>query len=59
MDVRYETSGETRRHHWNKEPRLKKAAVSEEGEDNQQQHQRMEQETGGTSVNKGNTPQDL
>jgi hypothetical protein len=49
-DVREETSGETGRHQWTKEPRLKKAATSEEGEDNRQRHQRTEQETGATSV---------
>jgi hypothetical protein len=40
MDVREETSGETRRHQWNKEPRLKTATTSEEREDNGQRHQR-------------------
>jgi hypothetical protein len=32
-DVRDEISGETGRHQWNKEPRLKGATQSEEGED--------------------------
>jgi hypothetical protein len=49
MDVRQEMSGETGRHHWNKEPRFKTAALSEEGEDNQQWHQRTKQETGAMS----------
>jgi hypothetical protein len=58
MDVQEET-GETRRQYWNKEPRLKKTAMSEEGEDNQQWHQRMEQETGATSMKQDSTLQDL
>jgi hypothetical protein len=49
MDVREETLDETGRHPWSKEPRLKRAAVSEEGEDNRRQHQRTKQETGATS----------
>lgn len=48
-------SGETGRHHWNKEPKLKTAAASEEGEGNRQRHQRMEQETEATSGKQGNT----
>jgi hypothetical protein len=36
--VQEETSGETRRHHWNKGLRLKEATTSEEGEDIQQDH---------------------
>jgi hypothetical protein len=49
MDVREQTSGETGRHHWNKELRLKTAATSEEGDDKRQRHQRTKQETGATS----------
>jgi hypothetical protein len=49
MDVQKETSGETGRHQWHKEPRRKTAAKSEEGEDNRQRHQRMKQEMVATS----------
>jgi hypothetical protein len=35
MNIRKETLGKTRRHPWNKKPRLKTAAMSEEGKDNQ------------------------
>jgi hypothetical protein len=54
-----EKLGETWRHHWNKEPRLKTAAASEEGEDNQQQHQRMEQVTGVMSGKQNSAQQNL
>jgi hypothetical protein len=47
MDVREETSGETGRHHSNKEPRLKTSATFEEG-DKRQRYQRTKQETGAT-----------
>jgi hypothetical protein len=57
MDVQDETSGETRRHQWNKEPRLKTATTSEEGEDNWQQHQRMDQKTDAMSGKQNNTRQ--
>jgi hypothetical protein len=58
-DVREETSGETENHQWNKEPKLKTAAMSEEGEDSQQQHQRAEQEMESTSGKQDNTWQNL
>jgi hypothetical protein len=54
-DLREETSGDTGRHQWNKEPRLKKHLTSEEGEDNRQLHQRTEQETGITSGKQDST----
>jgi hypothetical protein len=38
-----------RRHQWHKELWHKTAAMSEEGKDNQQRHQRMEQKIGATS----------
>jgi hypothetical protein len=40
---------ETGMHQWNKRPRCKMAAMSEEGEKNWHEHQRMKQETGATS----------
>jgi hypothetical protein len=36
MDIREETSGATRMQQQNKKPRLKTAATSQEGDDNQQ-----------------------
>jgi hypothetical protein len=53
MNIQEEMSGETRRHHWNKKPRLKTAAMSEEGGDNWQRHYRMEQETTATTGKHG------
>jgi hypothetical protein len=58
MDIQEDTSGETGRHHWNKEPRLKTAAISEEGEDNWEQHKRMEKEMG-AHLGSRTTQQDL
>jgi hypothetical protein len=54
-----EMASKTVKHHWSKKPKLKTAAISEEGEDNWQWHQRMEQETESTSGKQGNTWQDL
>jgi hypothetical protein len=49
-DVREETSDETGRHQWNKGPRLKEAATSEEGEDIRQDLEE-DRRTGGHEVN--------
>jgi hypothetical protein len=58
MDVREKTSGKTGRHHWNKEPKLKTAAISEEEEDNHGQHQRVALRTAITSGKRRNSLQD-
>jgi hypothetical protein len=59
MDIREETSGDTGRHHWNKEPRFKTTDTPEEGEDNWQWHQRTEQETEAMPGKQNNTWQGL
>jgi hypothetical protein len=58
-DILDETSDETRRHQGNKEPSLKTAATSEEGDDNRQRHQSMKQETGARSWEREDNRQDL
>jgi hypothetical protein len=58
-DVWEEMPGETGKHHWNKKPKLKTAATSEEGEDNLQWHQKTEQEIASTSGKQDNIRQDL
>jgi hypothetical protein len=58
MDVRDETSGKTGMQQWNRKPRLKTVAMSEE-RDNRQQHQRTKQEARATSGKQDNSWQDL
>jgi hypothetical protein len=53
MDMQEETSGTTGMQQWNKGPRLKMAAASEDGEGNWQQHQGIKQETENMSGKKG------
>jgi hypothetical protein len=50
MDAQETTTDVPGRQQWNKELRMKGVAVGEEGEDNQQWHQRTKQETEGTSA---------
>jgi hypothetical protein len=48
-DVQEETSGETRKHQWNKGLRLKEATVPEEGNDIKQ-HLQEDRKTGGREL---------